>query len=85
MVEENPIVVVGAGLAGCMTALLLARRNDGGRPRQIRLFEKRGDFREEMDRENDVSQCVRFGRAPLMNCSFVGTLPAGSDKTVTHA
>jgi 2-polyprenyl-6-methoxyphenol hydroxylase-like FAD-dependent oxidoreductase len=47
--EASPqkVVVVGAGLAGVMLALLLARRKDAeGRNRfEIHVFEKRGDFR----------------------------------------
>jgi len=44
--DRKVITVVGAGLAGCMAALYLARRESGGRRLyQVHVFEKRGDFR----------------------------------------
>lgn len=40
------VVIVGAGLAGSMLALYLARRKRSGKPLyDVRVFEKRGDFR----------------------------------------
>lgn len=54
---EQQIAIVGAGLVGCMTALLLARREDNGRRYNIHLYEKRSDYRRDTD-EDDTSQCV---------------------------
>jgi len=38
--NKQAVVVVGAGLAGCMVALLLARRGE-----TVLVLEKRGDWR----------------------------------------
>ncbi|KAA0153271.1 hypothetical protein FNF31_06515 [Cafeteria roenbergensis] len=44
--DRRLIVVVGAGLAGAMSALYLGRRQTDGKPAfQVHVFEKRGDFR----------------------------------------
>ena len=40
MDSDKPIVVVGAGIAGCFLALFLQRRGFS-----VRVFEKRPDFR----------------------------------------
>lgn len=40
--DEGPVVVVGAGLTGCMAALLLAQRGE-----RVVLLENRADWREE--------------------------------------
>ena len=51
MDSDKPIVVVGAGIAGCFLALFLQRRGF-----TVRVFEKRPDFR--VQESNDVDKYV---------------------------
>lgn len=44
--EEHDVVVVGAGLTGAMTALMMAQRG-----LSVTVYEKRADLREEFKRE----------------------------------
>lgn len=54
---DQQIAVVGAGLAGCMVALMLARRTDGGRQYNVHVYESRADFRER-ELAMDATECV---------------------------
>lgn len=55
--ESEQVAVIGGGLVGCMMALILARRRDGGRRLNVHLYEKEPDFRA-AERRTEASSCV---------------------------
>ena len=75
--EKNSVIIVGAGLAGCLMAIFLARRGYS-----VELYERRPDLRDESS-ERCRSINMTLAERGLRALEEVGLLQSVLDLTVT--